>query len=189
MSDLTSAEAPASRLAEESVRASVAGTLGVAVIGYSFMGQAHSNAWRNVNAVYDGLPTVRMQTLVGRDPVKVSGAAARLGWSDTATDWRAVLERDDIDIVDVCTPGHLHAEIAIAALEAGKHVLCEKPLANDTASAMVLASGFSAMTCLPASSAAIATSACRCPGTQTSTMSMSSRSIAARQSVPDSAQP
>lgn len=133
MSDLTSAEAPASRLAEESVRASVAGTLGVAVIGYSFMGQAHSNAWRNVNAVYDGLPTVRMQTLVGRDPAKVSGAAARLGWTDTATDWRVVLERDDIDIVDVCTPGHLHAEVALAALAAGKHVLVEKPLANTVA--------------------------------------------------------
>src|SRR5699024_821163 len=60
---------------------------------------------------------------------------SRLGWEEHATDWREVIAREDIDIVDVCTPGFLHAEIAIAALEAGKHVLCEKPLANDTAEA------------------------------------------------------
>lgn len=108
-------------------------TLGVAVIGYSFMGRAHSNAWRNVSAFYPDVAPVRMQTLVGRDATRVEQAAADLGWAEVATDWRAVLERDDIDIVDVCTPGHLHAEVALAALAAGKHVLVEKPLANSVA--------------------------------------------------------
>ncbi|WP_256837656.1 Gfo/Idh/MocA family protein [Ornithinimicrobium faecis] len=108
-------------------------TLGVAVVGYSFMGRAHSNAWRNVGAFYPGVPQVRMQTLVGRDETKVGQAAAELGWAGTATDWRSLLDRDDIDIIDVCTPGHLHAEVALAALKAGKHVLVEKPLANSVA--------------------------------------------------------
>ena len=104
--------------------------LGVAVVGYSFMGKAHSNAWRNVGAFYPGGPPVRQQVLVGRDDRAVKEAAARYGWSEAATDWRDVVQRDDVDIVDICTPGHLHADIAVAALEAGKHVLVEKPLAN-----------------------------------------------------------
>jgi len=104
--------------------------LGVAVVGYSFMGKAHSNAWRNVGAFYPGGPLVRQQVLVGRDDRAVKEAAARYGWSEAATDWRDVVQRDDVDIIDICTPGHLHADIAVAALEAGKHVLVEKPLAN-----------------------------------------------------------
>ena len=107
--------------------------LGVAVVGYSFMGKAHSNAWRNVGAFYPDASPVRQRLLVGRDERAVKEAAHRYGWEETATDWRAVIERDDIDVVDVCTPGHLHAELAIAALEAGKHVLVEKPLANSVA--------------------------------------------------------
>lgn len=108
-------------------------TLGVAVIGYEFMGRAHSNAWRNVSAFYPDVPAVAMQTLVGRDEDKVAAAADDLGWAGTATDWRTLLDRDDIDIIDICTPGHLHAEVALAALKAGKHVLVEKPLANSVA--------------------------------------------------------
>lgn len=111
----------------------VSSALGVAVIGYSFMGRAHSNAWRNVSAFYPDVPNIRMQTLVGRDSGKVQEAATALGWAEAATDWRTVLEREDIDIVDICTPGHLHAEVALAALAAGKHVLVEKPLANSVA--------------------------------------------------------
>ena len=107
--------------------------LGVAVVGYSFMGKAHSNAWRNVGAFYPDTAPVRRQLLVGRDERAVKEAALRYGWEETATDWRAVVERDDIDVVDICTPGHLHSELAIAALEAGKHVLVEKPLANSVA--------------------------------------------------------
>ncbi len=68
--------------------------------------------------------------LVGRDATQVAEAAAKYGWAESATDWRSVIERDDIHIVDICAPGWMHAEIATAALEAGKHVLVEKPLAN-----------------------------------------------------------
>ncbi|BDZ43018.1 oxidoreductase [Paraoerskovia sediminicola] len=82
-----------------------------------------------------------MTALAGRNRANVTAAAAKLGWDSVETDWRALLERDDVDLIDVCTPGDTHAEIAIAALEAGKHVLCEKPLANsvDEAERMVAA--------------------------------------------------
>ncbi|MFP3462671.1 Gfo/Idh/MocA family oxidoreductase [Arthrobacter globiformis] len=109
-------------------------TFGVAMIGYAFMGKAHSNAWRNVGSFFD-VPPVEMKVLVGRDAGQVAAAAAKYGWAESATDWRSVLDRDDIDIVDICAPGWMHAEIAIAALEAGKHVLVEKPLANTLAEA------------------------------------------------------
>ena len=104
--------------------------LGVACVGYSFMGKAHSHAWRNLGAFHPDVSPVRQQVLVGRDPASVKEAAARYGWAGAATDWRDVVARPDVDVVDVCTPGQTHAEIAIAALEAGKHVLVEKPLAN-----------------------------------------------------------
>ncbi|ABM08732.1 Gfo/Idh/MocA family protein [Paenarthrobacter aurescens] len=108
--------------------------LGVAVIGYAFMGKAHSNAWRNVGSFFD-VPAFEQKVLVGRDAGAVAEAAAKYGWAESATDWRAVLERDDIHIVDICAPGWMHAEIATAALAAGKHVLVEKPLANTIAEA------------------------------------------------------
>ncbi|OFI38535.1 dehydrogenase [Arthrobacter sp. SW1] len=111
--------------------------LGVAAIGYAFMGKAHSNAWRNVAAFFD-VPAIEQKVLVGRDAAQVAEAAARYGWAESATDWRAVVEREDIDIVDICAPGWMHAEIAIAALEAGKHVLVEKPLANTIAEAKAM---------------------------------------------------
>jgi predicted dehydrogenase len=104
------------------------------MIGYAFMGKAHSNAWRNVASYFD-VPAFEQKVLVGRDANAVSEAAAKYGWKETATDWRTVLDRDDIHVVDICAPGWLHAEIAIAALEAGKHVLLEKPLANTLAEA------------------------------------------------------
>ena len=105
-------------------------TLRVAMIGYGFMGAAHSVGWRQAPAVFDLPEDVEMAVLVGRNADAVAQAAAHWGWAESATDWRQVIARDDIDIVDIVTPGDSHAEIAIAALEAGKHVLCEKPLAN-----------------------------------------------------------
>ncbi|NYD78627.1 Gfo/Idh/MocA family protein [Arthrobacter cupressi] len=108
--------------------------LGVAVIGYAFMGKAHSNAWRNVGAFF-GVPAFERKVLVGRDAELVAEAAARYGWAESATDWRSVIGREDIDIIDICAPGWMHAEIAVAALAAGKHVLVEKPLANTLAEA------------------------------------------------------
>ncbi|MBC7279563.1 Gfo/Idh/MocA family oxidoreductase [Nocardioides sp.] len=110
-------------------------TLGVGMIGYAFMGAVHSHAWRSAHRFFDLPLTPRMQVVCGRDATRVAEAATRFGWEESATDWRDVIARDDIDLVDVCTPGDTHAEIAIAALEAGKHVLCEKPLANSVAEA------------------------------------------------------
>jgi predicted dehydrogenase len=115
--------------------------LRVGMVGYAFMGAAHSQAWRTVNRVYDLPARARMSVICGRDESKVAEAAERLGWEAYTTDWRELITRDDVDVIDVCTPGDSHAEIAIAALEAGKHVLCEKPLANtvEEARAMVAA--------------------------------------------------
>ncbi|WP_284987636.1 Gfo/Idh/MocA family oxidoreductase [Arthrobacter sp. fls2-241-R2A-172] len=112
--------------------------LGVAVIGYAFMGKAHSNAWRNVASFFD-VPAVEQKVLVGRDAGLVAEAAAKYGWAESATDWRSVIARDDIDIVDICAPGWMHAEIALEALAAGKHVLVEKPLANTLEEAEAMA--------------------------------------------------
>jgi predicted dehydrogenase len=111
------------------------GELRVGLVGYAFMGAAHSQAWRTVNRVYDLPARARMVAVSGRDTEKVSAAAQRLGWDEAVTDWRELIARPDIDLIDICTPGDSHAEIAIAALAAGKHVLCEKPLANTVAQA------------------------------------------------------
>ena len=113
--------------------------LGVGLIGYAFMGAAHSHAWRTAPRFFDLPLEPRLAVLAGRDQAAVTDAAGRLGWAATETDWRRVVERDDVDVVDICTPGDTHAEIAIAALEAGKHVLCEKPLANSVAEAEAMA--------------------------------------------------
>jgi predicted dehydrogenase len=105
------------------------------MIGYGFMGAAHSVGWRQAPAVFDLPRAVEMAVVVGRNADAVAQAAAHWGWQESATDWRTIIARDDIDIVDIVTPGDSHAEIAIAALDAGKHVLCEKPLANTVAEA------------------------------------------------------
>lgn len=104
--------------------------LRVAMIGHGFMGGTHSQGWRTAPRAFALPADVDMTVLVGRDPGKAAAAAERLGWAEGGDDWRSIIERDDIDIVDITTPGDSHAEIAIAALEAGKHVLCEKPLAR-----------------------------------------------------------
>lgn len=111
------------------------GELRVGMVGYAFMGAAHSQAWRTVNRFFDLPAQARMVAVCGRNADAVQAAAARLGWSEAVTDWRELVARDDIDVIDICTPGDSHAEIAIAALNAGKHVLCEKPLANSVAEA------------------------------------------------------
>src|SRR3954471_12960628 len=109
--------------------------LRVAMVGYAFMGAAHSQAWRNAHRFFD-LPAVpELAVLCGRDASTAAAAAERLGWQETATDWREVVSRDDIDVVDISSPGNTHRDIAIAALAAGKHVLCEKPLENTLAEA------------------------------------------------------
>ncbi|GAA2057743.1 Gfo/Idh/MocA family protein [Leifsonia soli] len=109
--------------------------LRVAMIGYGFMGAAHSQGWRTAPRFFDLPAEPVMSVIVGRDTVRVEDARRRFGWQRAETDWRAVIDDPDIDVVDICTPGDSHAEIAIAALDAGKHVLCEKPLANTVAEA------------------------------------------------------
>ncbi|MEI3868579.1 Gfo/Idh/MocA family oxidoreductase [Microbacterium sp. CCNWLW134] len=100
------------------------------MIGHGFMGAAHSQGWRVAPRFFDLPRDPVMQVVVGRDAERTAEAAATWGWHEAATDWREVIRRDDIDLVDIVTPGDTHAEIAIAALRVGKHVLCEKPLAN-----------------------------------------------------------
>ncbi|MEV0691095.1 Gfo/Idh/MocA family oxidoreductase [Streptomyces sp. NPDC050388] len=109
--------------------------LRVGMVGYAFMGAAHSQGWRTAGRVFDLPLSPELAVLCGRDATAVRAAADRHGWADTETDWRALVERDDVDLVDICTPGDSHAEIAVAALAAGKHVLCEKPLANTVSEA------------------------------------------------------
>jgi predicted dehydrogenase len=109
--------------------------LGVGLVGYAFMGAAHSQAWRSAGRFFELPLNPRMVALAGRNARAASAAAARLGWESVETDWKALVARPDVQLVDICTPGDTHAEIAIAALEAGKHVLCEKPLANTVAEA------------------------------------------------------
>ena len=115
------------------------GQLRVGMVGYAFMGAAHSQAWRTVNRAFDLPLSARMSVVCGRSDAGVAAAAAKLGWDAHATDWREVVARDDLDLIDICTPGDTHAEIALAALAAGKHVLCEKPLANTVAEAREMA--------------------------------------------------
>ncbi|ROQ59923.1 putative dehydrogenase [Streptomyces sp. 840.1] len=110
-------------------------TLGVGMVGYAFMGAAHSQGWRTAGHVFELPMRPALAAICGRDRKAVEAAADRHGWAAAETDWRALIARDDVQLVDICTPGDSHAEIAIAALEAGKHVLCEKPLANTVAEA------------------------------------------------------
>ncbi|MFF6779528.1 Gfo/Idh/MocA family oxidoreductase [Streptomyces sp. NPDC012510] len=113
--------------------------LRVGMIGYAFMGAAHSQGWRTAGRVFDLPLTPVLAAVCGRDGDAVRAMADRHGWAGTETDWRELIARDDIDLVDICTPGDSHAEIALAALAAGKHVLCEKPLANTVAEAEAMA--------------------------------------------------
>ncbi|WP_203981087.1 Gfo/Idh/MocA family protein, partial [Planotetraspora silvatica] len=106
---------------------------------YAFMGRVHSQAWRSVGAFFDLPVTPSMTVLAGRSRDLTEAAAAQLGWAAVETDWKNLITRDDVQIVDICTPGDSHAEIAIAALAAGKHVIVEKPLANTVAEAEAMA--------------------------------------------------
>ena len=126
--------------------------LNVAMIGHRFMGRAHSNAWRQVSRFFETPFEPVMKVLCGRDSAEVEDAARRLGWEESSASWRETVARADVDIVDICTPGDSHAEIALAAAAAGKAVLCEKPLANTLAEAermleAVRAGGVTNMVC------------------------------------------
>ncbi len=114
----------------------MANTIGVGLVGYKFMGRAHSNAYRQVATFFPELALKPEMTVVcGRDAAAVQQFAQQFGWQSTETDWKKLVARQDIGLVDVSTPGDSHAPIAIAAAEHGKHVFCEKPLANTLAEA------------------------------------------------------
>jgi predicted dehydrogenase len=102
--------------------------LNVALIGTGFMGRTHSNAYRKVGNFFDLKHQPVLKTVCARSADKVKAFAEQWGYESTETDWRKVIERKDIDVIDICTPNNTHAEIAIAAAQAGKMILCEKPL-------------------------------------------------------------
>jgi len=110
----------------------------VALIGTKFMGRAHSNAYLKVGRFFDLPVQPVMHTVCARDPKQTPAFAERWGWANHSTDWRQVVADESIDLVDVCTPNNLHREIAVAALEAGKHVACEKPLSYELGDAGVM---------------------------------------------------
>lgn len=116
----------------------MADTLNVAMIGARFMGKAHSNAYQQVGKFFDPAITPVMKSVCARDVAGTQAFAEKFGWERAENDWEQAATADDIDLVDVCTPGDTHAPIAIAAAQAGKHVFCEKPLANTLADAKAM---------------------------------------------------
>ena len=112
--------------------------IGVAIVGYQFMGKAHSNAYRQLGHFFKPRLLPDMKVVCGRNEKAVREAADTLGWKETCTDWRSLLKRDDIKVIDISAPGNLHREIAVAAAESGKNILCEKPLGNNLEEAMAM---------------------------------------------------
>jgi predicted dehydrogenase len=113
--------------------------LNVAMIGTGFIAKAHSNAFRQVGHFFDVPYELGLKVVCGRNQSKLETAAAQWGWEEVATDWQAVVDRPDIDVVDIAVPNVLHAPVAIAAAQAGKIVLCEKPLATSLVEAETMA--------------------------------------------------
>jgi predicted dehydrogenase len=122
--------------------------LNIALIGYGFMGRAHSNAWRQVRAFFDVPYEPVLKVICGRDEAKVKHVADRFGWEEYSTSWESIVSRPDIDIIDICSPGDTHLPIAVAAAEAKKIVFCEKPLANTLDEAKQMLAAVNANGCL-----------------------------------------
>ena len=111
-------------------------TLGVGMLGYAFMGKAHTNAYKTLDYIYTPPPAhARLVAIAGRDQTQVEAAAQRYGYAKAVTDWHALIADPEIQVFDDGAPNSLHAEPTIAALQAGKHVICEKPLGRDAAEA------------------------------------------------------
>ena len=113
-------------------------SLHVGLIGQKFMGRAHSNAWSQVGRFFEVQRTPVLHKICARNGEELAPFAQRWGWAGHTTDWRELAADPEVDLVDIGTPNHVHAEQAVAMLEAGKHVACEKPLAGtlDDARAM-----------------------------------------------------
>lgn len=123
------------RMAGPTNRMDTKKALRVGLVGYGFMGRTHSNAYRQVNQFFDVEYRPELQAVCGRDPNKLAEFAERWGYRSVETDWRTLVARQDIDLIDIASPNDTHAPIAIAAAEAGKIVLCEKPLGRNMAEA------------------------------------------------------
>jgi predicted dehydrogenase len=109
--------------------------MNVAIIGTKFMGKAHSNAWANAPRFFDlGIKPV-MKVAVGKSEESAQALANNWGWEEISSDWQEVVERDDIDVIDISVPTNLHHPIAVAAARAGKHIFCEKPFALNASQA------------------------------------------------------
>ncbi|MBU6295704.1 MAG: Gfo/Idh/MocA family oxidoreductase [Planctomycetes bacterium] len=106
-------------------------TINVGMVGYGFMGKAHSNGFARANQFFDLKHSLKLKAICGRTREKAQAFASSWGYEDVETDWRKLIDRKDIDLIDICTPNDSHAEIAIAAAQAGKMILCEKPLSLD----------------------------------------------------------
>ncbi|WP_339315315.1 Gfo/Idh/MocA family oxidoreductase [Paenibacillus sp. FSL R10-2734] len=103
--------------------------LRIGMIGYKFMGKAHSNAYRSLPMFFPKSLKPEMSVICGRNAEALEEAATQLGWSDCVTDWKDLIAREDVDLIDINAPSNAHKEIALAAAKAGKHIFCEKPLA------------------------------------------------------------
>src|SRR6476469_6310577 len=114
-------------------------TLNVAMIGAGFMGKAHSNAFCQVGHFFDIAYNLRRKVVCARNPAKLEALATRWAWDEMQTDWQLVVERPDVDIIDIAVPNALHAPIALAAANAGKIVFCEKPLGTSLREAQEMA--------------------------------------------------
>ncbi len=115
------------------------GQINVALLGSKFMGRAHSNAWSQVGRFFDPDPSATLHTVVARNPDELADFARVWGWEHATTDWHRAVTGSEIDLVDIATPNNVHAEAALAALAAGKHVACEKPLAGTLEDAEAMA--------------------------------------------------
>ena len=104
----------------------------VAMVGYGFMGRAHANAWRQVARFFDCSLEPELAVVCGRSEGPLAEAASKLGFREHASSWESVVARDDIQIVDICTPGDFHEAIAVAAAEAGKAIASERDIVDDS---------------------------------------------------------
>lgn len=119
-------------------------TFGIGLIGSGFMGKVHSRAYRDAQALFDLRAKPEMRVICSSSESRACAAAERYGWPEHSTHWEDVVTRDDVDVIDIAVPSHLHAQIAIAAAREGKHIFCEKPLANSTEEAQKMVSAATA---------------------------------------------
>jgi len=126
---MAKAQRPSARGSAASSKRGDAGPIGVGLVGTRFMGRAHSTAWSAAGRFFDLPRPIEMRICAGRSARDTRAFAQRWGWAAWTDDWTSILEGDQVDLVDIATPNHLHAEMSIAALAAGRHVACEKPLA------------------------------------------------------------